>query len=55
MLAEAGEHRSPGPVDLLIAATAEREWLTVLCDDHNYKVVASVIGQPIKLVTDVTT
>ena len=55
MLTETGKHRSAGPVDLLIAATAERERLTVLCDDHDYKVVASVTGQPVKLVTDVTT
>jgi predicted nucleic acid-binding protein len=55
MLTETGKHRSAGPVDLLIAATAERERLTVLCDDHDYTVVASVTGQPVKLVTDVTT
>jgi predicted nucleic acid-binding protein len=53
MLTETGKHRSAGPVDLLIAATAERERLTVLCDDHDYKVVASVTGQPVKLVSDV--
>ena len=53
MLTEAGKHRSAGPVGLLIAATAERERLTVLCDDHDYKVVASVTGQPVQLVTDV--
>jgi predicted nucleic acid-binding protein len=55
MLTETGKHRSAGPVDLLIAATAERERLTVLCDDHDYEVVAAVTGQPVKLVTDVTT
>ncbi|HEV2373267.1 MAG TPA: PIN domain nuclease [Streptosporangiaceae bacterium] len=52
LLTEVGKHRSAGPVDLLIAATAERQRLTVLCDDHDYKVVASVTGQPVKLVTD---
>jgi predicted nucleic acid-binding protein len=52
-LTESGEHRSAGPVDLLIAATAERERLTVLCDDHDFQTVAAVTGQPIKLVTDV--
>ncbi len=55
MLTEAGTHRSAGPVDPLIAATAERERLTVLCDGHDYKVVASVTSQPVKLVTDVAT
>ena len=45
--------RAAGPVDLLIAATAERERLTVLCDDHDFETVAAVTGQPVKLVTDV--
>lgn len=53
LLCEVGKHRSAGPVDLLIAATAERERLTVLCDDRDYQTVASVTGQPVKLVTDV--
>jgi predicted nucleic acid-binding protein len=38
---------------LLIAATAERERLIVLCDDRDFEVVASVTGQPVKLVTDI--
>lgn len=53
LLTEAGTHRSAGPIDLLIAATAERERLTVLCDDHDFQTVAAVTGQPVKLVTDV--
>jgi len=53
LLTEAGTHRSAGAVDLLIAATAEREQLTVLCDDHDFQTVAGVTGQPVKLVTDV--
>jgi predicted nucleic acid-binding protein len=53
LLIEVGKHCSAGPVDLLIAATAERERLTVLCDDRDYQTVASVTGQPVKLVTDV--
>ena len=52
-LTERGQHRSAGPVDLLIAATAERERLTVLCDDRDFETVAVVTGQSIKLVTDV--
>ena len=52
-LTETGQHRSAGPVDLLIAATAERERLIVLCDDRDFEVVASVTGQPIKLVTNI--
>jgi predicted nucleic acid-binding protein len=52
LLIEAGAHRSAGPVDLLIAATAERERLIVLCDDHDFETVAGVTGQSVKLVTD---
>jgi predicted nucleic acid-binding protein len=53
LLTESGAHRSAGPVDLLIAATAERERLTVLCDDHDFQTVAAVTGQSVKLVTDI--
>ncbi len=53
LLTEAGLHRSAGPVDLLIAATGERARLTVLCDDHDYEVVASVTGQPVRRVTEI--
>ncbi len=53
LLTEAGAHRSAGPVDLLIAATAERERLTVLCDDRDFETIARVTGQPVKRVTDV--
>jgi predicted nucleic acid-binding protein len=53
LLTEAGTHRSAGAVDLLIAATAERERLVVLCDDRDFESVAGVTGQPVKLVGDV--
>jgi predicted nucleic acid-binding protein len=53
LLTGRGAHRSAGPVDLLIAATAERERLTVLCDDRDYQTVAAVTGQRVQLVTDV--
>jgi hypothetical protein len=53
LLTEAGTHRSAGPVDLLIAATAERERLTVLCDDRDFQTVAAVTSQPVTLVTDI--
>jgi predicted nucleic acid-binding protein len=53
LLTEAGSHRSAGPVDLVIAATAERERLVVLCDDHDFETVATVTGQSVKLVTDI--
>src|ERR1700733_13582159 len=54
MLTEGGTHRSAGPVDLLIAATAERERLTVLCDDRDFRAIARLTGQPVTLVTDVS-
>jgi predicted nucleic acid-binding protein len=53
LLTETGAHRSAGPVDLLIAATAERERLTVLCDDHDFQTIATVTGQLVKIVTDI--
>ncbi len=53
LLTEIGAHRSAGAADLLIAATAERERLIVLCDDHDYETVATVTGQPVRLVTDI--
>jgi predicted nucleic acid-binding protein len=53
LLTETGKHRSAGPADLLIAATAERERLIVLCADRDYQTVATVTGQPVKLVTDI--
>src|SRR5260221_13079124 len=52
-LTENGTHRSAGPVDPLIAATADPERLTVLCDDHDFQMVTAVTAQPVKLVTDV--
>jgi predicted nucleic acid-binding protein len=53
LMTEGGTHRSAGPVDLLIAATAERAGLTVLCDDRDFMAVAQVTGQPVRLVTDI--
>jgi predicted nucleic acid-binding protein len=53
LLTEAGAHRSADAVDLIIAATAERSRLTVLCDDRDFKTIAKVTGQPVKLVTDI--
>jgi predicted nucleic acid-binding protein len=55
LMTEVGKHRSAGPVDLLIAATAEQARLTVLCDDRDFDVVASITRQPVKAVTDLKT
>lgn len=49
-LTERGAHRSAGPVDLLIAATAERSGLIVLCDDQDFETVSAVTGQPVRRV-----
>jgi predicted nucleic acid-binding protein len=50
-LTESGQHRSAGAVDLLVAATAEREDLIVLHDDRDYEAVSRVTGLPVKRVT----
>lgn len=50
-LTERGAHRSAGAVDLLIAATAERSQLIVLCDDGDFEMVSEVTGQPVRRVT----
>ncbi len=52
VLTEGGMHRSAGPVGLLVAATAERARLTVLCDDRDFQAIARLTGQPVKMVTD---
>ena len=51
-LTERGQHRSAGPADLLIAATAEHQRLILLTDDKDFEVVASVTGQPVRRVAD---
>lgn len=50
-LTEGGQHRSAEAVDLLVAATAEREDLIVLHDDRDYEAVSRVTGLPVKRVT----
>lgn len=52
-LTEQGQHRSAGAIDLLVAATAERAGLIVLCDDRDFEVVARVTGQPVRRVIDI--
>ncbi|RKN07875.1 PIN domain nuclease [Streptomyces radicis] len=49
-LTESGLHRSAGAIDLLVAATAEREGLIVLHDDRDYEAVSRVTGLPVKRV-----
>lgn len=45
-LVERGQHRAAGVADLLIAATAEIERLTVLHYDADFDLIAEVTGQP---------
>jgi predicted nucleic acid-binding protein len=47
-LVERGQHRSAGVADLLLAATAEIEGLTILHYDADFEVVAEVTGQPME-------
>lgn len=41
-----GKHRSAGPVDLLLAAVAERSGLTLVHCDRDFETIATVTGQP---------
>jgi predicted nucleic acid-binding protein len=43
-----GQHRSAGPVDLVVAATAELHGLTLLHHDRDFGVIARVTGQPFR-------
>jgi predicted nucleic acid-binding protein len=45
-LARRGHHRSVGVVDLLVAATAEAHWATVLHYDSDFERIAQLTGQP---------
>ncbi|RKT04799.1 hypothetical protein BX286_2770 [Streptomyces sp. 3211.6] len=47
MLTDRGEHRSAGPVDLMVAATAELAGLTLLHHDKDFETIARVTGQPV--------
>ncbi|WUB69378.1 hypothetical protein OG734_04405 [Streptomyces sp. NBC_00576] len=44
-----GEHRSAGPVDLLVAAT-EEAGLTLLHYDHDFETIARTTGQPVRTI-----
>ncbi len=43
-----GTHRAPGPADLILAACAEANGLTVLHYDHDFELIADVTGQPVE-------
>nr|WP_223187835.1 PIN domain nuclease [Streptomyces sp. CBMA29] len=48
LLTERGEHRSAGAVDLIVAATAELQGLTLLHRDRDFECVAAVTGQALQ-------
>ncbi len=43
-----GQHRSAGPVDLIVGATAELYGLTLLHHDRDFEVIAAVTGQALR-------
>ncbi|MHA6761958.1 PIN domain nuclease [Streptacidiphilus sp. PAMC 29251] len=43
-----GQHRSAGAVDLVVAATAELQGLTLLHRDRDFECIASVTGQALQ-------
>ncbi|WP_284577582.1 PIN domain nuclease [Streptomyces sp. 2P-4] len=47
-LTKQGKHRSAGAVDLVVAATAELQGLTLLHCDHDFDCIAAVTGQPVQ-------
>ncbi|MFE1102812.1 PIN domain nuclease [Nocardiopsis alba] len=50
LLTGRGEHRSAGPVDLLVAACAEMHGLTLLHDDNDFETIARVTLQKVRRV-----
>ncbi|MBB6415739.1 putative nucleic acid-binding protein [Streptomyces sp. AK010] len=47
-LTRQGKHRSAGAVDLVVAATAELQGLTLLHRDHDFACIAAVTGQALQ-------
>uniref|UniRef100_A0AAU2VRT5 Ribonuclease VapC n=1 Tax=Streptomyces sp. NBC_00008 TaxID=2903610 RepID=A0AAU2VRT5_9ACTN len=45
LLTQRGQHRSAGVVDLVVAATAELQGLTLLHRDHDFECIAAITGQ----------
>lgn len=46
LLTERSWHRSAGPIDLLVAATAELSELALVHQDRDFETIAQVTGQP---------
>jgi predicted nucleic acid-binding protein len=49
-LTSKGEHRSAGPIDLLVAAVAEDAGLTLLHYDRDFEAIARATGQPTRVI-----
>ncbi|OPC83709.1 VapC toxin family PIN domain ribonuclease [Embleya scabrispora] len=47
-LTDRGQHRSAGAVDLIVAATAELQGLTLLHRDRDFECIAAVTGQALQ-------
>ncbi|MFD8385355.1 PIN domain nuclease [Streptomyces sp. NPDC059679] len=47
-LTKRGQHRSAGAVDLVVAATAELQGLTLLHRDRDFECIATVTGQALQ-------
>ncbi len=47
-LTSRSQHRSAGPVDLVLAATAELHGLTLLHHDRDFDIIGRVTGQPLR-------
>ncbi|WP_329614926.1 PIN domain nuclease [Streptomyces brevispora] len=54
LLAQRGKHRSAGAVDLIVAATADLQGLTLLHRDHDFECIAAVTGQAMQWYGPVT-
>ncbi|MFI5759629.1 PIN domain nuclease [Streptomyces sp. NPDC051563] len=48
LLTRRGQHRSAGAVDLVVAATAELQGLTLLHRDRDFECIAAVTGQALQ-------
>ncbi len=51
LLADRGQHRAPSIADLLVAATAELNNLTVLHLDKDFELIAGVTGQAVERIS----
>lgn len=48
LMVRAGTHRAPSPADLIVAACAELNGLTVLHYDKDFDLIAAVTNQPVE-------